>query len=206
MVFWFFETTRWLFLIGSFISSVYYWKNYRNTAQKYFPVLLFVTILLELSATISVYKFGKESFIFYNIYSFVSISFFLYWLGSIQNRKMMLRLSISIFAVSIVASFFTGSIFDSLYGIPLVTGSVLILFSSFLFFKKLLYEEGVVNFLNNQQFWIVAGLLFFWIGFLPVYLLINSLSMKDPLIAMAIPFLNILLYGCFIIGFRCPNK
>lgn len=206
MAIWILQICLWSILLGAFYCSIYYWNSYKNSAQRYFPHFLFFTVLIELTATFCSFNLHKKPNIVYNIYLVVSMLFYLTWLTSISKKKALPKIFILVFVCSALVSVFTESVSKDIYGISFITGSLLILFGSFLFFKQLIEGEEAVNFLNNQQFWIMSGLLIFHIGFLPVYLMINYLNMNDYRIAMVIPILNILLYGCFIIGFRCRNK
>jgi peptidoglycan/LPS O-acetylase OafA/YrhL len=200
------DLLRLLVLIAAFITSVYNRKYYKDTAQKYFPLLLLFATVVEIIAEIRLYTNKHESVLLYNVYLIISFIFFLVWFIAILKRKIVPKILLLIFLGATIFSAFTESITKDLYFSMLITGSVFILIGSFLFFKQLIETDEAVHFIKNQQFWIMSGLLVFYIGFLPFYLLIRNLDLHDYRIGLVIPFLNILLYGCFIIGFRCRNK
>lgn len=200
------DLIRSVVLIAAFSVSVYYWKNYKNSAQKYFPFLLLFATIVEITGTIRLYVFKETSNFLYNIYLIASFTFLLAWFIAILKRKLVPKILLSLFLGATAFSVLTESATGDLYFSMLITGSVFILIGAFLFFKQLLETDAAVYFIKNQQFWIMSGLLVFYIGFLPFYLLVRNLDLHDYRIGLVIPFLNILLYGCFIIGFRCRNK
>lgn len=193
-------------LIIAFLVSVYYWKDYKSSAQKYFPLLMFLAAVVEVIAIVRLYGSKQTSNFLYNIYLIASFVFFLIWFITILKRKIIPKILLFVFLGATVFSVFTENPTKDLYFSMLMTGSVFILIGAFLFFKQLIETDAVVYFIKNQQFWIMSGLLVFYIGFLPFYLLVRNLDLHDYRIGLVIPLLNVLLYGCFIIGFRCPSK
>jgi len=200
------DSIRSVVLIVAFLVSVYYWKDYKNSEQKYFPLLMLFAAIVEVIAIIRLYCGKETSNFLYNIYLISSFIFFLIWFIAILKRKLIPKILLLVFLGATVFSVFTESATKDLYFSMLMTGSVFVLIGAFLFFKQLIETDAVVHFIKNQQFWIMSGLLVFYIGFLPFYLLVRNLDLHDYRIGLVIPFLNVLLYGCFIIGFRCPSK
>ncbi|KAA5533698.1 hypothetical protein F0919_14270 [Taibaiella lutea] len=193
-------------LIIAFLVSVYYWKNYKNSAQKYFPFLMLFATIVEVTGSVRLYYEKETSNFLYNVYLIISFVFLLIWFITILKRKIIPKILLFVFLAATVFSVFTESATGDLYFYMLMTGSVFILAGAFLFFKQLIETDAAVYFIKNQQFWIMSGLLVFYIGFLPFYLLVRNLDLHDYRIGLVIPLLNILLYGCFIIGFKCPSK
>jgi predicted neutral ceramidase superfamily lipid hydrolase len=200
------DSVRSGFLIAAFLVSVYYWKNYKNSAQKYFPFLMFLATIIEVIANVRLYCGKETSNFLYNVYLIISFVFLLIWFIAILKRKIIPKILLFFFLAATVFSVFTESATEDLYFYVLMTGSVFILVGAFLFFKQLIETDAAVYFIKNQQFWIMSGLLVFYIGFLPFYLLVRNLDLHDYRIGLVIPLLNVLLYGCFIIGFKCPSK
>ena len=183
------------------VLSIYYYKFYKNSTEKHFVFFLSYVIITEILGYVLVYNPNYSVQVVYNIFTIISFSFYLYWFSLILNKSSYIQVCALIFLISIVFQIVIDSSVNILWKIPLTTGTVILIVSSTLFYLKLLNSSEVINYFKSQKFWIVTGLLIFYVGFLPIQILqesINGLSIDYYLIIM---LLNIFMYGSFSVGF-----
>ena len=95
---------------------------------------------------------------------------------------------------------------NTLWTIPLTAGTIIIIILAGVFFYNLLQSKVVTDYKKELKFWIIIGLLVFYVGFLPVQLMqkyIDGLSIDYYFVVM---LLNFLMYGSFSIGFLSIKK
>lgn len=196
----------WAFQVAAFLAAAFTWKSNKNTTQKYFIFFLGFVLLIEiLGYTIPLYFSIKSQFV-YNIYTIVSFYFYFFWFNLILNKKKLVNLFTTIFTVAIGLSIFYENFFSELWRISLTTGTILILICSILFYYKLLNSNEIFQYQKSQKFWIVTGLLIFYISFLPIQLLQPYLNTNALTYSISLTTLNIILYGFLTISFLCKKK
>lgn len=196
----------WLFQVAAFTAATITYKKYKNTNQKYFIYFLGFVLVVELLGYLIPQFFKIKSQFIYNIFTIVSFSFYLYWFNLILKRKRLINIGYILFTISIFFSIFFEDFFKGLWRISLTTGTVLVLFFSVLFYYDLLKRNEVFHYQKSQKFWIVTGLLVFYIAFLPIQLLQPYIKLGSINYRIAITFLSIILYGIFTISFLCTKK
>ena len=83
-----------------------------------------------------------------------------------------------------------------------VLGAVLTLICAIFHFWRLLYSDEVLVIKYKLSFWISTGLLLFNMGMIPFMLLSDYFDFaSNPYYTATIISLNLLLYGCYILGF-----
>ncbi|OYW19960.1 MAG: hypothetical protein B7Z54_02450, partial [Sphingobacteriales bacterium 12-47-4] len=101
--------------------------------------------------------------------------------------------------------FFQGE--DTFHTISFSVGCLLIAFFSILYFLDLLRLPQSEDLITNPFFWILSGLLFFYICGFPLYGLVNLWANIAPILIKNldrfINILNIFLYSLFTISFIC---
>jgi len=204
-----FTTTRiilWSFQAVAFIAAVLFWYKYKNTAQRGFLGFLAFVVFTEVASVVCISVFHIKSYWVYNLFTIISGSFYLYWFYSILRFKKLLKAFSILFLSTIFISLLKESFFSQLWRIPLTTITVLVLVCSTLYFSELLNSDKVIAFKTEQQFWLVTGLLIFYLGFLPLQLLMPYIKIKSHDYLLAIMLLNIIMYGFFTISFLCLRK
>ncbi len=197
-----FKITLFIIQLSAIIVGIYYWKDYYNTKQKYFLFIIIFAFLIDLfSGLISGYT-GKRFSLLYNILTIVSFLFYLYWFYHLLNKRKLILLFILIYLVTTIYFLITKNIITELYSRLYLVGTISILACSILYFVAMIKTNLVIEYKHSQRFWLVTGLLIFYIGYLPLHLLLpiikaNSLEFKIPMI-----ILNVLLSGCYIISFN----
>ncbi|WP_147677484.1 hypothetical protein [Algibacter pacificus] len=204
-----FTTTRiilWSFQALAFIVAVLLWHKYKNTPQRGFLGFLAFVVFTEVAAVVCVSMCHIKSYWVYNMFTVISGSFYLYWFYQILSYKKLILAFGLLFFISIVLALFQERFFLGLWRIPLTTITVLVLICSTLYFSELLNSSRVITFKTEQQFWLVTGLLIFYLGFLPLQLLMPYIKIKGADYLFAIMLLNIIMYGFFTISFLCLRK
>lgn len=201
-----FRIIRFATIAITFIVSIIYWQRYKHSQQRYFPVYMGFVLLIECLATINVRFWHSNPTHIYLIYTNISVLYFLNWFKLILERAILPLLSMITFLVfstlGTISLGISGGILHSLVS----AGSILILVNSFAYFMELLRSNEVIRFLRLQQFWIVAGLVLFYIGFFPVHILQPYVSQNKFWITLFITILNVLQYGFFTISFLCLKR
>ncbi|WP_157823365.1 hypothetical protein [Olleya sp. 1-3] len=185
------------------IFAVRYWDSYKNSKQRYFLHFLCYVLFSEVFAAILGPVLKINNYFVFNIYTVASFLFYLFWFNTIIENKKVINSFLIVFVASVVFSLFRESFVDQLWSIPLTTGTVIIIITSAIFFKNFLNKKEVVNFKSSQPFWIIAGLLIFYIGFLPIQLLMFYLETYSDSYTVIISLLNVILYGSIIKSFLC---
>lgn len=91
-----------------------------------------------------------------------------------------------------------------------VSGSVLITICLFFFFKEFLASNKILNYNKTLSFWIAFGLLIYYLGSIPITLILNSITGSSNeyvyYILSIFPVLVIAMYSCFIFGALWSQK
>ena len=181
--------------------AVNYWNSYKNTNQRYFLFLIIFSSLIDQGALLlSMFLQYRVNFL-YNILIIVLGFFYLYWFSKIINNKKLIKLLVALFSFSTILSLICLNFYDYFFTDLLTIETIIILICSILYFMELINNNNVINYYKSQRFWIVVGLLIFYIGFLPLHLLIAIIKANTVEYQSAILILNLILYGCYSYSF-----
>lgn len=193
--------------IAAIIASIYF-EKYRKSSEKYFVFFLWFTFLIEITASIIKSNYPNTVSWLYNVYSFVSVGFYFYWYYEILKTKH-LRIAVIVFSVLFVFITTLAYVLPEEFknrGYAFVVGSIGLLVLILFHFYQLLNSNEVLVIKHKLSFWISTGLLLFYVGIIPLVLLSKTLTIS-PLSNVIIKIsLNIILYGCYIIGFIWTKK
>jgi len=195
----------WSVQILALITSIKYWKFYKNTSQRNFLYLLALIVFSEILATYIKEGTQYKNYPIYNLLSVISFLFYLFWLYTISARKKITKAFFILFVLATIISVFTESFMYSIWNISWMTGAVLVLLATTLFYSDLLKDNDILNYKNTQKFWIVTGLLIYHIGYLPMLLFSDYIGSNSMYYRIPIFILNIILYGSFIKSFLCSK-
>jgi len=196
----------WSFQVAAFTAAILFWQNYKNTTQKYFLYFLGYVLITECLGFTIPKIYGVKSQSIYNVFTIISVLFYLFWFYKIVKFKKIVIIFIPLFLLSIIYAIFFENFFKNLWVAPLITGTIVVLISSVLYYYDLLERVDIVNYQKLQPFWIVTGLLIFYVGFLPLLLFQPYLASSNYYI-ISILILNAIMYGFFTISFLClKNK
>ncbi|AJR04751.1 hypothetical protein [Siansivirga zeaxanthinifaciens] len=193
-------------LAATCIVAAIYWPYYKNSTQRYFFHFLLYVLLTEIAgAFLGPLLESNQHFIF-NTYTIISFSFYMNWFYKIIKMKKFMFLCFIIFIVSVLISVYFNGFNTKLLPVPITVGTIIIILNSMFFLKTYLTDNEVVNFKNSQKFWIVSSLLTFYIGFLPLQLLMFYLDTYSLNYNVILTLLFLALYGGFTISFLCLKK
>lgn len=186
------------------LFALYNWKSYKNTALWIFLPFLIYSLINEFLATYIALNFKIR--LLYNVYIMLSFLVYLYWFDRLLNLKMIKWILLGLFIVAVVYDIYSKGVMRPLLKTAVNFQSIMVLVCSFVFFAKLLRSKEVVHYQQLPAFWIVSGMLIFYIGYVPLSLMVGMGFHVDEFYALAIILLNLLLYGCYIIGFYVAGK
>ncbi|WP_090836659.1 hypothetical protein [Olleya namhaensis] len=188
--------------IAALIAAILNWKKYRNTKEKYFLFFLVYIVFNEIAG----FFIGGENLYIYNIFTIVSVSFYLFWFHQILKNKTLIKCFGLVFLCTIIYSAVTQDFWGSLWVFPFIPSSIIIIVCSTLFFNNFLNNKKAINYIDSQQFWMVTGILIFYIGFLPLALTWGLIDLRSVSFRIIIMLLNLILYGCYIKSFLCLKQ
>lgn len=186
----------------SCIAAIFYWKNYKNTPLWIFFPLLLYTAINEVSIQVLM-KSGviTSPRMFYNVYSVISFLAYLYWFDKILKLKYWKWMILVVFLAATTYDLIQEQEVKQLFKVGLITQAILILSFSVVYFSRLLNEDRVIHYWRIPEFWFILGLLTFYVGFTPLLLMTGLELGIDRVYSISINILNLILYGCYIIGF-----
>ncbi len=199
------------FELLSFLVALYNYRYLKGSNLFLFIPFLFLTNLQEWGGRIGLFNIGDSNTVSQNIFTFIEFIFYS-WLfirevNSILLRKFIIAASISFIVYTLFSFIFNPGIFV-FYLYPYLTGSILMVLFSCLYFFNLLRSEEYIELRKFPMFWVCIGIMFFYTGMFSVYMFIlqgNKPAHYDyqRLFNIVSNIFNIILYSCFIIAFIC---
>jgi hypothetical protein len=174
-----------------------------------FPFFLMLTLVVEIIGWQLSEKVQNNA----DLYNFFSLSAFTYYMSLIievvhskKAKRAILMVMTLYVIISLVNILFVQKI-DNFHTMTYSIGCLLIVVVSIYYFYELLQVPRSIDLKREPAFWIVAGLLFFYICTLPILGVLNYLFSIPGVIGRSleqiISILNVLLYSLFTIGFLC---
>jgi len=176
--------------------------------QRYFLFFLWYTFLVEITNAILLDFFNINISWVYEIYAVTSFLFYFYWYYIILKQKLFRQVIIGC-ALLFIGMTIVAKVFPELMagrGFAFVTGAAGLLTVIFLHFYALLTGDGVQIVKHKLSFWVSTALLLFHIGIIPLMLLSKYLSIEQLGYFIILMTLNLILYGCYVIGFLWMKK
>lgn len=194
-------------LAAAIVATIYY-RKYLFSSERYFLFFLWYTFLVDLLGAGLRPIFGMGNYWLYNAYTITSLLFYFYWyytiLKSALFKKWVVLFTIVFSAVAIYSLFFQS--WDEYHKYTFVTGALFVLVLTVFHFYKLLNSNEVLIVKYKLSFWISTALLLFYMGMIPLMFLTEYLNITGLSYLIIIISLNLILYGCYIIGFLWTKK
>ncbi len=197
-----FYVITFLELFTSLMATIYI-EKYKSSKEYYFLFFLWFTFFLELIAGSLGYIFSINNQWIYNIFMTISFSFYLYWYQSILKKRGFRKIVV-IFVTVFLCVAIWNIVFQSPFSFhkyTFVTGALLTMICTIFHFWQLLNSDEILEVKYKLSFWISTGLLLFNMGMIPMMLLSKHLNFSEIQYYIIIITLNIILYGCYSIGF-----
>ena len=200
------------FELAAAVTGIGYWSKWKNSPVKYFIIYLAVIAAAEFTgnmmgnANLSVLKnYWYKLFVL--PFEFLFLAFF-FWKHVVSGPGKNL---IPVMALIYAGSFIIEGLFLDYPTLPFSSFSysianILLLLMIIMYYKRLVNSEKLIFFYKEPFFWIVTGLLIFYLGSFPYYLLFNMLVNKFYE-EIYLPFqvivicLNYIMYAIFIFTF-----
>lgn len=190
--------------IAGFIT----WKKWKHSYLKWFPVYLSIITTLEICYRIlELKKEIAESSYVYAIgipLEILFINWFFYHTLEKKFRKLIIVGCILYGVAWVLENSLLNNKIYYFQSISYTTGNLFILIYVILFFIELTGSERIMHFRRLTEFWIVCGLMLFYVGSFPFYGLYNELAKDMSLfvpVAWAATAFNYGMYLLFTIGF-----
>ena len=196
--------------IAAIVATVYF-KKYRKSSEKYFLYFLWFTFFIEaFGASLKPYYPIGVSWI-YSVFSFASVIFYFFWYYQILKNKSLRRVVVvfaSLFSlITTLAYILPDELKNQGYAFVVGSlGSLGILILTLCHFYRLLNSDEVLIIKHKLSFWISTGLLLFYVGIIPLVLLTKTLVISPLSRILILISLNLILYGCYVIGFIWTKK
>lgn len=194
-------------LLAAVIGTVTY-RKYSESNEKYFLYFLWYTLLIEITGDVVGYAFSADNFWVYNGFIISSFLFYFYWYYSILERKRFRR-TIVVFTVVFLLVATYSLIYEDwsqYHSYTFLTGASFVLVLTVFHFYKLLNSDEVLIVKYKLSFWISTALLLFYMGMIPLMFLTVYADLNDISYLIIILSMNLILYGCYIIGFLWTKK
>lgn len=182
--------------------------KFRDSNERYFLYFLWYTLAVELTGAVIGYGFGANNYWLFNSFTITGFLFYFYWYYTILKRKSFRKTVIVfafVFLVVAVISLITQT-WLQYHSYTFITGAAFVLVLTLFHFFQLLNSDEVLIVKYKLSFWISTALLLFNMGMIP-YMLLSEYADMDGLSYLIILLsLNLILYGCYIIGFLWTKK
>ncbi|MDC8006069.1 hypothetical protein POV27_18600 [Aureisphaera galaxeae] len=199
--------TNVLQLIAAIVATFHY-KKYAFSHEKYFVFFLWFTVLVDAVGALLADVFGIVNAWVYNSFIIISFLFYFNWYYNILKRpnfkKVVMPFTI-IFVIVALISLFTES-WKEYHTYTFFTGAVFLLVLTIFHFYQLLNSNEVLIVKYKLSFWISTALLLFYMGMVPLIFLIEYTGIEYLSYFIILISLNLILYGCYIIGFLWTKK
>lgn len=216
--------------IAAISGSYYLNKNLKiNTANRFLVYFLWLTFFFDLIGSYSpiAYFSNYEYFGFicdtgvfeynywwFNIFMLISYSFFVYYFTSFLMKskiKQRMKLMILFYLIIGIGNLIFSDIFFNGYSIfSSTSGTLIVLFSIFIFFFDLLKRDIVLSLKKHLPIYIAVGVLVYNLTVTPTDIFSQYFEPENDLYVKLSGFItigaNIIMYTTFIIGFLVCAK
>ncbi|HMH31937.1 MAG TPA: hypothetical protein VK543_02850 [Puia sp.] len=198
-----------IIVISFFAALTVYFQPGSPLYLKLFPPFLAMTILVELTASYFIVKYGENVSV-YNIFNIVNFCFYYFVLREIitnKTAKKVIFYIMMIFLPLAVCNLLFVQKIGNFNSMTFSIGSLLIVGMCVYYFFELFQLPKAINLLREPAFWICSGLLFFFVCSFPFFGLINFISNASLLLlsrfVRVLIIVNVFLYSLFTIAFLC---
>lgn len=193
--------SKYLVLVVAIFATVRY-SDIRNTKAKYFLYSIWYIFLTEFVGTYFYSWFGLLNFPVYGLYTFLQISFYLWWFRSLlksEKRKKIVSAFVIIYITfCVVNAFFIQDIFSEVTSYSYAIGVIFLVTTICYYLIEVFNSEVVLKIRKSMYFWISLGLLLFHATFMPFYFAFDYFLLDNLKLLSVVNFtLCIIMYSCF---------
>jgi len=196
-------------LIAAIIALISY-KKYAASTERYFLHFLWFTFIIDFTAGLLGDYFKIPNTWIYNVYMGVSFLFYFKWYHTVLVQSLYKKTAV-VFTIILLTIFTTDLITypsNEYYSNTFITGAVFVLILTGFYLYQLIYTKHSIAIKHKLSFWIAVALVLFNIGMIPFILLSKYFNLwgNNFVYITILLFLNIILYGCYIVGFLWTKK
>ena len=199
------------FILAAFLSSLISFRLDFPFHFKLFSVLLGLTFLVEVSATIiSRVLHHRNNFWIYNAFTLVEFWAYGYFYWRVIEVKILQRiifLFLLIFPIFWFVTVFFLFGFNIWNSYVLIAGSFFSVLFAIMYYYQLITALEIQSLRNLPEFWIATGMLVFYLGALPYFGTLNFLMSYNRAAATSLlqvlKILDTLMYALFTYAFLC---
>ncbi len=186
------------------IVAVLSWNKYKHSTERKFVYFFWIVFLMDVSGTIIAYSTKYNNLFIYNSLFIFYFIFFISWYKKIlEKKRSYFFISITfVYLIFLVFSFYKESFTNSLQTLNFFSGSIAIILCSFFYYFQLLNSEKVLTLKTNLPFWITMGNIIYFVGMLPLVILLKYLNITELSYSIIVTLLNWVTYICYILGFK----
>ncbi|OAD45379.1 hypothetical protein [Polaribacter atrinae] len=206
-----------LYFLAIVLYAIFYFKRSFDVDLKYFLGYLIAMFACEMIASYVKYNLELDNLWVYNTLTFVEFNFLFLFAKQIlfsaktQKTVTVVRILFNVvYFLTTLYYLYQGTYFEVYNSIASISGSLLIAIVLFLFYKDFLSSNEILNYKRSLTFWIAFGLLFYYLGTIPITSILNN--MKGTSMAVIDYLYNIqfvlviFMYSCFILGALWSQK
>ncbi|NBL64994.1 hypothetical protein GV828_07255 [Flavobacterium sp. NST-5] len=201
-----------LLIFSTTIIGCINWYKLPTLRAKSIVGFLCYTFVNELVALIF-QKYSIENNLYlYNSYIILSFSYIIWLLSSILQSWKSTALARFLLIVYILfvllETFYIKQSFNVTLNYSYVVGTISVLIMASFYMFECFSEELILVFRQSIYFWFILGVVLFHIPFLPFIMALDMtlIENNDFIYNFILTFLNILMYGSIIYGFKCSIK
>ena len=200
-----------LALLAGIVGLFFLYKLPGNKAKSLLGMIFF-SVLTEFVGSNLTRWTGLINYCVFNIYILVSFTYYLILLKYLlvhRNHKRFADILLIIFVLFYICDFIfiQKTIFEA-FTFSFAFGVIFVLILSCLYLVEIFNSKKILNFGKSIFFWFILGVLLFHVPFLPFMLAIKwfLIESNEIIYSLMLFILNLLMYGCFIIGFIWSEK
>lgn len=200
-----------LALLAGIVGLFFLYKLPGNKAKSLLGMIFF-SVLTEFVGSNLTRWTGMINYCVYNFYILASFSYYLILLKYLLIQRSYRRTA-DIFLIVFILFYLSNLIFiqksiSETFTDSFALGVLFVLILSCLYLVEIFNSKKILNFRKSIFFWFILGVLLFHVPFLPFMLAIKwfLIESNETIYSLMLFILNVLMYGCFIIGFIWSEK
>ncbi len=203
--------TVYLALLAGLVGLLFFHKLPSNKAKSLL-VLIFFSFLTEFVGMNLTRWTGWINYCVYNFYILVSLSYYLFLLkhllAHISHRRTANFFLIVFFLFYLTNLIFIQKDISATFTYSFAIGVIFVLILACLYLVEIFNSKKILNFRKSIFFWFILGVLLLHVPYLPFMLAIDwfLIESNESIYSLVLFILNVLMYGCFIIGFIWSEK
>ncbi|NMH88774.1 hypothetical protein [Flavivirga algicola] len=193
-------------LIAAVVALIHY-KKYVNSSEHYFLHFLWVTFFVDsIFGPLSGYFKLDNTWLYYG-YTGVSFLFYYWWYHTILIEKFYKKITLALSIIFMILYGLNGLNLE-FHKYSFVVGASFVLILAGFHLHQLFNSDYTLKIKYKLSFWITIALVLFNIGMIPFILLSKYFNVwvGNAVFKIILFFLNLVLYGTYIIGFTWTKK